>query len=775
MTDTTSAVKPTWLKRIVILCLKLLLILATVMAGYGIYLDGKIDQKFSYDHWKIPAKVYAQSLSLQPKQHIARNQVIDELALLNYRRVSNPSLIGEYSVSATKIDIYRRGFEYIDGSYPPSRVMLQFDGNFLKSIVEYGAKGQSLDKFNLEPKLLKRLTGTNKEDRLFVPREQIPELLVATLIHVEDRNFYQHRGIAPLSILRALIANVKAGRTVQGGSTLTQQLVKNVFLTREKSLWRKVKEAYYSILIEIKYSKDQLLEIYFNEVFLGQNGTLSVNGFGLASQFYFSRPLNELTADQVALMVAMIKGPSYYSPTRHPKRALQRRDLILRQMLSQALISSSQYKAAAKRPIIIKRGIGSEGQYHGFMSLVRSELRSRFTRDFSASTGISIFTTIDSSAQRFAQQSLTERVKALEKSTKTNNLEGSVIVANYRSGEIKALVEGKNANYAGFNRAINAKRPIGSLIKPFILATALENGAKYTLGTQLADKPFSLTDDDGKVWTPLNYDKEFRGQANILDSLTYSYNIPMVNLGLDIGLENISDTLTRAGWNNEFQLLPSMLLGAIETSPWQVTQLYQSLANDGETKTLHTVVAVTDNDDQTFFGYHHLPVQAISTNAAYLTKYAMTHVTKKGTAKALRWQNQGKLLAGKTGTTDDLRDSWYAGFDNNETTVVWLGRDDNKSTGLTGSSGALNVYSDFVNSRGGVSLSLARPEGISTGYVDKISGVAVAQDCNETIAIPVLALMWPKNLDCGGDILVPEPLPKKKKKSVFDDFFSIFK
>jgi len=748
------------------------------MAGYGIYLDGKIDQKFSYDHWKIPAKVYAQSLALKPQQRIARNQVIDELELLNYRRVGNPSSNGEYSVSQTKIDINRRGFDYIDGAHSPQRVMLQFDGNYLKSIVEYGAKGQALSQFNIEPKLLKRITGSSKEDRLFVPREQIPELLVATLIHVEDRNFYQHKGIAPLSILRALIANIKAGRTVQGGSTLTQQLVKNVFLTREKSLWRKVKEAYYSILIELKYSKDQLLEIYFNEVFLGQNGSLSVNGFGLASEFYFARPINELTPDQIALMVAMIKGPSYYSPTRHKDRAIKRRDFILRQMLSQDFISAAQYKSAAKRPLNLKRGIGGEGQYHGFMSLVRSELKSRFTRDFSDSSGISIFTTIDSSAQRFAQQSLTQRIKELEKSSKTNNLQGSVIVANYKSGEVKALVEGKDPNYAGFNRAINAKRPIGSLIKPFILATALENGAKYTLATQLEDKSITLRDNEGKTWTPLNYDKKYRQHASILDSLTYSYNIPMVNLGMEVGLEDISDTLARSGWNNDFDLLPSMLLGAIENSPWQVTQLYQSLANDGETKALHTVVAVIDNQQQTYFGYNRLPVQAVSSGAAYLTKYAMAQVTKLGTAKALRWKNKGKVLAGKTGTTDDLRDSWYAGFDNNETTVVWLGRDDNKSTGLTGSSGALYVYSDFVKQRGGVSLSLTKPSSVSTGYADRISGVAVGAGCHETVTIPVLTVMWPQNLDCSGGVKqpsTPQQAKKKEKTSVFDDFFSIFK
>ncbi|MDP2562169.1 penicillin-binding protein 1B [Psychrobium sp. 1_MG-2023] len=761
---TKSKTAKSWRKKLLVLSAKLLLVMFAVIGGYGIYLDGKIEQKFSHDHWDIPAKVYAQSLSLKPRQAIARNQVINELEELNYRRVSNPSSPGEYSVSKTKIDINRRAFNYVDGPHPAKRVMLNFKGSYLSSITTRNNK-ESLTQFNIEPKLLQRIRNSSKEDRLFVPREEFPELLIAALIHIEDRKFYQHKGIAPLSIIRAMVANIKAGRTVQGGSTLTQQLVKNVFLTRERSLWRKVKEAYYSILIEFKYSKDELLEIYLNEVFLGQNGALSVNGFGLASEFYFARPINELTPDQIALLVAMIKGPSYYNPKRYQERALKRRNLILRQLLSEDYISIAQYKKAVDAKLGLKNSVAKNGEFHGFMSLVRRELATRFTQDFSKSSGISIFTTLDSSAQRFAQQSLTKRIKLLEKSKKTNDLEGAMIVANYKTGEIKAIVEGKNKNFAGFNRALNAVRPIGSLIKPFVLATALEDAARYNLATPLKDKPISLKDGEGNTWKPLNYDKKYREQTNLFDALTHSYNIPFVNLGMDVGLDNISYTLNRAGWNNEVKLLPSMLLGALESSPWQMTQLYQSLANQGEKLTLHAVIAVTNDSNDTFYGYNKIPVQAISPPAAYLTKYAMAQVTKTGTAKSLTWRNKGKRLAGKTGTTDDLRDSWYAGFDNNEATVVWLGRDDNKPTGLTGSSGALTVYSDFVKQRGGVSLSLKQPTQITTGYFNSFSGVASAKGCRDAVTMPVLAAAWQGGHGCN---------TPKKKQSVFSDFFDSF-
>lgn len=769
----TSNSKPprTWLRKTMYFFAKLTFVGIVVLGAYAIYLDSKIDRKFSSDHWQIPAKVYAQSLILTPRQRIARNQVINELEQLNYRRVSNPKSPGEYSISKTKIDINRRAFSYIDATYPQQRVMMKFNGNYLQSMTDLATR-KSLARFNIEPKLLKRISNSSKEDRIFVPREQIPELLVATLLHIEDRNFYQHQGIAPLSILRALVANIKAGRTVQGGSTLTQQLVKNVFLTRERSLLRKANEALYSLLIELKYSKDELLEIYLNEVFLGQNGPLSVNGFGLASEFYFARPIDELTPEQIALLVAIIKGPSYYSPTRYPERALERRDFILRQMVNNNFISDNDYKRAAKAPLGLKSSVAKHGQFHGFMSLVKRELATRFTQDFSNSSGISIYTTLDSSAQRFAQQSLIERVKTLEKSSKTNKLEGAIVVANYRSGQIKAIVEGKNANYAGFNRALNAQRPIGSLIKPFIVASALENMGQYNLATQLDDKAISLTNNEGEVWKPLNYDKKFRGQANILDSLTHSYNIPMVNLGMDLGLDTVSYTLERAGWDKEYKLRPSMLLGAIETSPWQVTQLYQTLANNGEQKKLHAVLAITTQEEETFYAYENLPVQAITPQVSFLTRYAMNKVTTKGTAKSLRWKNKGLALAGKTGTTDDLRDSWYAGFDNNETTVVWLGRDDNKPIGLTGSTGALTVYSDFVKKRGGVSLPLGNPASIATGYFNAATGSVSNKSCAGVIAVPVMeATLTTGSCD---NQAVKKPNENKARKSVFDDFFGLF-
>jgi penicillin-binding protein 1B len=766
----TKSTKPTWRKKALITIAKLSFILIVAIASYGVYLDGKIDQKFSYDHWNIPAKVFAQSLSLQPNQPISRDQVINELKLLNYRRVGNPSASGEYAISKTKIDIFRRAYSYVDGEHPSQRVMLTFKGKRLNSIVNHGDKSAS-SQFNIEPKLIKRINNGSSEDRLFVPREQFPDLLIETLIYTEDRQFYSHNGIAPVSIMRALIANIKAGRTVQGGSTLTQQLVKNVFLTSERSLWRKVKEAYYSVLIEFKYSKDQLLEIYLNEVFLGQNGALSINGFGLASEFYFARPINELTPAQTALLVAMIKGPSYYSPKRHPKRAIKRRDFLLRQMLNQDFINIAQYQKAAKSSLGLKNGIGSNGKYHGFMSLVKQELSQRFSQDLSKASGLSIFTTLDTSTQSYAQQSLVKRVKVLEKSAKTAKLQGAIVVTDFRTGEVKALVDGTNANYAGFNRALNAVRPIGSLVKPFVMASALEDPSQFNLATLLEDKPLTLTDGHGQTWRPRNYDKKYRQQVTLLDALSHSYNVPTVNLGMAVSLENVAFTLNRAGWQDQITLLPSMLLGAVEASPWQVTQLYQSLANDGETKQLHTVTAVVTESGDIFYGYNPIPVQAMSSTAAYLTKYAMHQVTQVGTAKSLRWKHKGKKLAGKTGTTDDLRDSWYAGFDRNEVTVVWLGRDDNKPTGLTGSSGALTVYSELIKRHGAQSISLTPPDNVVTGYFSSVTGLPSSKYCEDVVRLPAVNTTWLETKPCYSS---PINTVKKAGKSVFDGFFSFF-
>ena len=493
------------------MAIKLSVAFVALVLIYGIYLDGTVARKMTAQRDQIPAQIYAKPMELYPGKAISKKRLLEELAMLNYRRVSNPRSPGEYSVSSHKVDLYRRAFDFAQGHEAAQRVMLTFNSNRLSKL--NGLPGNApMAHLPIEPQVLQRLTSADAEDRIFVPREQTPELLIDTLLLVEDRNFYHHSGVAPLAIARALWVNLQAGRTVQGGSTLTQQLAKNVFLTSERSLWRKIKEAYLALIIDFRYSKDEIIEAYINEVFLGQNHALSVHGFALASQFYFARPLDELTTDQIALLVSLVKGASYYNPFRHPKRALKRRDMVLRLLVNNNLIDANEYRQAIRRPLGVLK-TGRNANIPGFISVVRNELNRRYGDALTDSSGLQIFTTLDLHSQRSAEKAVKKRLAALEKSRKITKLEAAVVVADRHNGEIRALVGGRKSGFAGFNRALNAHRPIGSLIKPLIYLTALEQSPKYQLATSLEDKPITLKSDEGKRWQPKNYDKQFRQQV----------------------------------------------------------------------------------------------------------------------------------------------------------------------------------------------------------------------------------------------------------------------
>jgi len=358
--------------------------------------------------------------------------------------------------------------------------------------------------------LLDRIVPSNKEDRILVSLEQVPEKLLDTLLLVEDRNFYFHAGIAPLGILRALAANISAGRTVQGGSTLTQQLVKNMFLTRSRTITRKINEAFMALIIEQRYSKDQLLEAYINEVYLGQNGAKGVYGFGLASEFYFGKSLAQLSNAQMALLIAQIKGPSYYDPWRHSTRARNRRDLVLRLMFEQHFINRTEFEQALESNLAIRaQRRMTQKAYPAYMQLVKQELKQHLKNlvaEFKVPSGLRVFTGFDVRSQHLLEQTVQQQLPLLEKKHQVSRLEAAMLVTNIANGEIQALVGGREVNYAGFNRALKAQRPIGSLVKPAVYLAALERYQDYNLATPLQDKPIKINNDSNHLWQPKNYD-----------------------------------------------------------------------------------------------------------------------------------------------------------------------------------------------------------------------------------------------------------------------------
>ncbi|MGR5059463.1 penicillin-binding protein 1B [Vibrio rotiferianus] len=725
-----------WLKAMWSFSWKAGIALAAVLLFVGIYLDSVVKDRFDGQLFDLPTVVYARILHLSPGENITIKEMRNELDVLNYRKVSQPRYPGEYSSSSTRIELIRRPFEFADGPEPDRHVMLHFSDSGLKRIQSLESKGD-LGYLRIEPKMLGMLEKDQNEQRLFLRRDQFPEILVDALLATEDRDFYQHDGVSPLAIGRALVANIKAGRTVQGGSTLTQQLAKNLFLTRDKTLWRKVREAYIALILDYRYSKDRILEAYLNEVYLGQSGGDAIHGFALASRYYFGQPIQELRIDQLAMLVGMVKGPSYYNPIRYPERTKTRRDLVLRLLMQQEMLTAQQYEQAVNRPLDTQSHPRIASRQPAYFQQLNIELKEKVGDNFKAETGLRLFTSLDPVSQSKLEQAIAKKVPELAKRA-GKDLEAAAVAVDRHSGEIRAMVGGKRVGYEGFNRALNASRPIGSLVKPAIYLTALEQPEKYNLATTLHDTPLSLKGSKGTVWSPRNFDRKFRGDVPLYLALAKSLNVPTVRLGMQLGIPEVSDTLERLGVDkSEIRPVPSMFLGSFSLTPFEVAQMYQTVTNSGKRAKLSALRSVIDMDGNVI--YQSLPrsTQAVDQQAAWLTTYAMKQGVAQGTGRFLQSQFAWAALAGKTGTSNDSRDSWFVGIDGREVTTVWLGRDDNKSTKLTGSSGALRVYAEYLKQRIPERLELPWPNEVTTLGFQKAKNGALEMNCRSEYKLPV--------------------------------------
>lgn len=740
-TRRTPSKKPTnekrsWLKVLWSFSWKAGVALAAVLLFVGIYLDSVVKERFEGQLFELPTVVYARILNLNPGENITIQELRNELDVLNYRKVSQPRYPGEYSSSSTRIELIRRPFEFADGPEPDRHVMLHFSDSGLQRIQSLESRGD-LGYLRLEPKMLGMLEKDQDEQRLFLRRDQFPEILVDALLATEDRDFYQHDGVSPLAIARAMVANIKAGRTVQGGSTLTQQLAKNLFLTRDKTLWRKVREAYIALILDYRYSKDRILEAYLNEVYLGQSGGEAIHGFGLASRYYFGQPIQELRIDQLAMLVGMVKGPSYYNPIRYPERTKERRDLVLRLLMQQNMLTSEQYEQAVSRSLDTQSKPRIASRQPAYFQQLSIELKEKVGERFKAETGLRVFTSLDPVSQSKMEQAIAKKIPELAKRG-GKELEAAAVAVDRHSGEIRAMVGGKRVGYEGFNRALNASRPIGSLVKPAIYLTALEQPEKYNLGTTLHDTPLSLKSSKGNVWTPRNYDRKYRGDVPLYIALAKSLNVPTVRLGMTLGIPEVSDTLERLGVNkDEIRPVPSMFLGSFSLTPFEVAQMYQTLTNSGKRAKLTALRSVMDMEGNVL--YQSLPrsSRAVDEQAAWLTTYAMKQGVAQGTGRFLQSQFGWAALAGKTGTSNDNRDSWFVGVDGREVTTIWLGRDDNKPVHLTGSSGALRVYAEYLKQRIPERLELPWPREITTLGFKPTSDGGLEMNCRSDYKLPV--------------------------------------
>lgn len=724
-----------------LLLLGLILLLLGAAGVHMWHLDQAIRAQFEGRRWALPTRVYARPLELYVGQPLTAAGFEAELAELRYRPTPQAAEPGTYRRDGEVFDVATRPFLFWDGPEPSRKVRVAFSAGAVSSLVAY-PDDKDVPLLRMDPVEIAGIYPSHGEDRVLVKLEDWPPLLASALMAVEDRKFFNHWGIDPRGILRALWANLRAGRTVQGGSTLTQQLVKNYFLSNERTVKRKLNEMAMAVLLETHYAKRQILEAYGNEVYLGQDGQRAIHGFGLASRFYFDRSLQDLKAHHVALLVGLVRGPSQYDPRRHPERALQRRNLVLRVMTEQGLLSAEEFEQARAEPLDVSPSPPSGvTPYPAFLELVRLQLRQDYREEDLRSEGLQVFTTLDPRVQGALEDAVQTVLPALEARPALRNasLQASAVFVDPQSGEILAMLGGRNPGEAGFNRAMSATRPIGSLVKPAIYLCALEHPDRYTLATPLDDTPFLYRPRYGADWEPKNYDKRFRGEVLLWDALVHSYNVPTARVGLDLGVAEVAETLRRLGVARDLKPYPSLLLGAVELTPFEVAEMYETLASGGFRTPLRAIREVVAADGTPLQRYPLQVEQVVAAGPEFLITAVLQGVVREGTARSLRrWVADARQLAGKTGTTDDLRDSWFVAFGGNLLGVVWVGRDDNGPTGLSGATGALRVWGQTV---GGLELApLERPVPGSIEYalIDPETGLQADQTCQGAVRLPFL-------------------------------------
>lgn len=723
---------------------KLALVALVVGAFFVVYLDARITATFSDKMWGLPAKVYARPLELFSGAAVSPAALSYELGVLGYRVVNTPSKRGEVSRDSNRFDLFTRGFNFPGEREPDRRVLIEFSGNRVKSL---SSSGRTVDLMRLDPVQIGGIFPQHGEDRVLVQLDEVPESFRLGLLAVEDRNYYQHWGFSIVGITRAAFSNLRSGKVVAGGSTITQQLVKNYYLTSDRTIVRKLTEVVMAILLDLHYSKDQILESYINEVYLGQEGPRAVHGFALAAQHYFGKPLDQLNLHQEALLIGMIKGPSLYNPERNPERAVARRNVVLDVMAQEGVISGEQAALAGAKPLDLNSEGSIRGSFPAFLDLVRRQLRRDYRDEDLTTKGLSIFTSFDPLLQRQLESSTASVLDQIDPSGK---LQSASVVTRFDTGEVAALIGGRQTRFAGFNRALDARRPAGSLLKSAIFLAALEKPREYSLATVLSDTPLTINAAGAKPWQPQNFDRKVHGDVLLYQALAQSYNLASARLGMKLGINAVVDMLARLGVEEGVPRLPALMLGAGEYSPMEMAVMYQTIAAGGFRMPLRGIRDIVDANGESLRRYPLEYDRTVSLQAVHLLQFALRAVVREGTGQGVyRYLPKDFAVAGKTGTTNDGRDSWFAGFSGDLLAVSWIGRDDNGSTGLTGSSGALKIWAQFMAGASKQPLAYRMPDGIQTQWIDDRSGYLTGEGCPNSRRLPFIVGSEPRqHTDC---------------------------
>ena len=728
-----------------------LIIFLIISIAYVSILDSKVVNKLDGVLWTVPAKVYARPLELAEGGKINVDGLKKELEILSYELTKGiPDTPGEFSQSQRSVNIFIRGF----GSQEPGLYRLKIENDKIDSIKR--KDGISIDLIQLEPLSIGGMFPSHLQDRILLNFSQVPKDLEEMILVVEDRNFYSHKGISLRSIMRAFIKNTRALGIEEGGSTITQQLAKSLFFSPEQTIRRKIKEAIAALLIEMHYSKQEILLAYINDVFIAQSGRRAIHGFGLASQFFFGTDLKNLSLDQKALLVGMLKGPSLYSPINNPDRAKTRRDLVLSLIKNDSLITEEEYLDLKGKSLkVIPPSFKSLSKYPAFNDIVTLDLRKNFDDSDLRTKGLKIITNLDPVVQDYLEESIKDTKLKLKRryGSQLNGLEGAGIVIDSFSGEVVAAIGSTKPNNYGFNRAINAVRPIGSLVKPFIYLSALQHYSKYNLSTLLDDSKLSVSLPGGKLWEPNNFDKKFHGNVPLHVALSESYNVATTRLGMDLGYSVVQETFTKLGIKKKIPKYPSIFVGSFEMTPLEAIQAYQTIASEGFYSPLNSIRTVESSEDVLSLSYPYKVEQRFRPEPIYLLKFVLKQTFISGTARGFssrvieKWKT-----GGKTGTSDDQRDSWFVGYAGNYLMVVWLGFDDNRKSPLTGRTGALQVWKNFMSRLDPIAYEVRKPSRIRYEWVDAKDGLLSGESCKGSILIPFV------------EGTEPEMIPQNRKK-----------
>ncbi len=691
------------------------LLLLLVLGGLGLggwyvwHLSDVVEAKFEGRKWEFPSKIYADSKIMYPGMRVPVAQLREKLRRLGYRSSRHqPRARGEYRIQgkAAVVEVFLHDFQYPLRDFHGFPVRISLKSGLIHRIQRLD-NGDVLPSVELEPEVVTGFYDRVREQRRVVRLEEVPARVRKAVLAVEDERFYYHRGVDPVAVLRAFVANLRRGGVVQGGSTLTQQLMKNFFLESDRTLERKVKEALMALVTEWMYTKDQILENYLNEIYLGQNGSQGIFGIWEAARFYFVKEPEQLTVGETAMLAGLIRAPNRYSPYRDIKEATRRRNVILAKLVGDGIITRHTYERALREVFEKREPVRVTNGAPYFTDYVKKELAAHYSNDVLTAEGLRIFTSLDLELQQAAETALSKGLTRLEKDyrhlrkiAKTDDLEGALVVIKPQTGEIRAMVGGRDYGKSQFNRVAQAKRQPGSVFKPFVYLAALTHGSAhgqepYHSTTFVEDEPFTWSY-GRQSWAPENYKHRYYGWVTMREAMEKSLNAATARIAQDVGIKKVREMAYRMGIESRLPLLPSLSLGAVEVTPLEMAGAFSALANNGVRTHLLSIKNVVDRNGNVLEKRNIRVKRVISPRVAHDMNNMLRGVVERGTARSVRLQGFTRPAAGKTGTTNDARDAWFAGYTPDLLALVWVGFDHQSELGLPGSRAALPIWTDFM-------------------------------------------------------------------------------